>query len=260
MLKAQLLIVEDNPDLRNFLELRFMEEYRIITAGDGAEGFAMAVVMLPDLIISDVMMPELDGIQMLDQLKNEPSTSHIPVILLTAKSSIESRIEGLKYGADIYLTKPFNADFLSASIENLIRSRRRLFEQLADRQEKRIISLQPEEVVITSKDESFLKEVIRIVEEGMRQPDFNIEDVATAIGMGRTTFFKKLKSLTSLSPVEFVRDMRLKRSKQLLDSGNCTVSDAGYLAGFNSLPYFSTCFKEKYQLSPSAYLKQLKEI
>lgn len=260
MLKAQLLIVEDNPDLRNFLELRFMEQYRVITAADGAEGFAMAVVMLPDLIISDVMMPELDGIQMLDQLKNEPSTSHIPVILLTAKSSIESRIEGLKYGADIYLTKPFNSDFLSASIENLIRSRKRLFEQLADKQEKRIINLQPEEIVITSKDEQFLKEVIKIVEEGMTQPDFNIDEVASAIGMGRTTFFKKLKSLTSLSPVEFVRDMRLKRSKQLLDSGNCTVSDAGYLAGFNSLPYFSTCFKEKYHLSPSAYLKQLKAV
>lgn len=254
--KPQLLIVEDNVDLRNFLELRFSEEYRVSTAGDGEEGFEMALNLLPDLIISDVMMPKMDGIQMLDNLKNESATSHIPVILLTAKSSIESRIEGLKYGADIYLTKPFNTDFLSASIDNLIHSRKKLFEQIADKQEKRVVNLQPDEIVITSKDEIFLKEIIKIVEDGMTQPDFNIDDVAAAIGMGRTTFYKKLKSLTALSPVEFVRDMRLKRSKQLLDSGSATVSEAGYLSGFNSLPYFSTCFKDKYQVSPSAYLKQ----
>lgn len=256
----QLLIVEDNPDLRNFLELRFKDHYRVSTAGDGAEGFEMALAILPDLIISDVMMPKMDGIQMLDQLKNDAATSHIPVILLTAKSSIESRIEGLKYGADIYLTKPFNTDFLSAAIDNLILSRKKLFEQLSNRQEQRIVSLQPDEIVITSKDESFLKEIIKIVEEGMIQSDFNIDEVAAAIGMGRTTFYKKLKSLTSLSPVEFVRDMRLKRSKQLLDSGKCTVSEAGYLSGFNSLPYFSTCFKEKYSVSPSAYLKAMVHI
>jgi signal transduction histidine kinase/ligand-binding sensor domain-containing protein/DNA-binding response OmpR family regulator len=251
----QLLIVEDNPDLRNFLELRFKDQYRVSTAGDGAEGFEMALTILPDLIISDVMMPKMDGIQMLDRLKNDATTSHIPVILLTAKSSIESRIEGLKYGADIYLTKPFNTDFLSAAIDNLIRSRKKLFEQLSNKQVQRIVTLQPDEIVITSKDETFLKEIIKIVEQGMVQSDFNIDEVAAAIGMGRTTFYKKLKSLTALSPVEFVRDMRLKRSKQLLDSGEFTVSDAGYLSGFNSLPYFSTCFKEKYDVSPSAYLK-----
>jgi len=257
VLHPQLLIVEDNPDLRNFLELRFKDDYRVSIAGDGAEGFEMALSILPDLIISDVMMPKMDGIQLLDRLKNEAATSHIPVILLTAKSSIESRIEGLKYGADIYLTKPFNTDFLSAAIDNLIRSRKKLFEQLSNKQDQRILTLQPDEIVITSKDETFLKETIYIVEQGMVQADFNIDDVAAAIGMGRTTFYKKLKSLTSMSPIEFVRDMRLKRSKQLLDSGECTVSEAGYSAGFNSLPYFSTCFKEKYGTSPSAYLKTI---
>ncbi|MNY06139.1 HTH-type transcriptional activator RhaS [compost metagenome] len=121
------------------------------------------------------------------------------------------------------------------------------------------MNLNPDEVVITSKDEVFLKQSIKIVEEGMKDPHFNIEEVATAIGMGRTTFYKKLKSLTGLSPVEFVRDMRLKRSRQLLDEGSKTISEIGYLIGFNSLAYFSTCFKEKYKMSPSEYLKGIKK-
>jgi signal transduction histidine kinase/ligand-binding sensor domain-containing protein/DNA-binding NarL/FixJ family response regulator len=254
----QLLIVEDNPDLRGFLEIKLNGLYRVVSANDGVEGLALAKSLLPDLIISDVMMPRMNGIEMLDALRNDEITSHIPVIMLTAKSSIESQIEGLKYGADIYLTKPFHTDFLLASINNLITSRKKIVERLVEGQEKRILNLEPSEIIITSKDEAFLKQVIQIVEEGMKDPDYNIDDVAAAIGMGRSTFYKKLKSLSALSPVEFVRDMRLKRSRQLLDSGSYTVSEAGYQSGFNSLPYFSTCFKEKYKISPSAYLKEVK--
>lgn len=255
----QVLIVEDNPELRNFLAVKLDGIYRIKSAADGREGLNAAIDLVPDLIISDVMMPNMDGIQMLDQLKNDIRISHIPVILLTAKSSVESQIEGLKYGADLYITKPFHTDFLLASVENLISSRKKLFEQLSGAFDKKILNLGPEEIVITSKDETFLKETIKIVEDGMTDPEFNIDNVATAIGMGRTTFYKKLKSLTSLSPVELVRDMRLKRSKQLLDAGSQNVSEVGYLVGFNSLPYFSTCFKEKYKMSPSVYLKKIKE-
>lgn len=255
---AVVLIVEDNPELRSFLSAKLDTSYQIKSAADGVEGLNKAINLLPDLIISDVMMPNMDGIQMLDQLKHDIRTSHIPVILLTAKSSVESQIEGLKYGADLYITKPFHTDYLLASVESLISSRKKLFEQMSNALDKRIVSLNPDEVVITSKDESFLKQTIKIVEEGMRDPEFNIEEVAAAIGMGRTTFYKKLKSLTGLSPVELVRDMRLKRSKQLLDEGSQTVSEIGYLVGFNSLPYFSTCFKEQYKISPSAYLKKIK--
>ena len=254
----QILIVEDNPDLRSFLALKLDGLYRVESANDGVEGLAMAKALLPDLIISDVMMPHMDGIAMLEQLRSDLHTSHIPVVLLTAKSSIESQLEGLKYGADIYLTKPFHTDFLLTSIANLITSRKKLFDRLSGMAEKKVLNLEPGEVVITSKDEAFLKEMIKIVEEGMKDPEFNIDDAAAAIGMGRTTFYKKLKSLSSLSPVEFVRSMRLKRSKQLLDSGSYTVSEAGYLSGFNSLPYFSTCFKEKYEMAPSTYLKNSK--
>jgi signal transduction histidine kinase/ligand-binding sensor domain-containing protein/DNA-binding response OmpR family regulator len=255
-----ILLVEDNPDLRDFLSLKLQGLYRLSTAPDGLEGLKMAESLLPDLIISDVMMPNLDGIQMLDQIRQHELTSHIPVILLTARSSVQHQIEGLKYGADLYLTKPFHADFLIASIQNLIQSRKRLYEQLSAGLDKKIMKLEPSEVVITSRDEQFLKQTIDIVEAGMQNPEFNIDDVAVAIGMGRTTFYKKLKSLSSLSPVEFVRDMRLKRSKQLLDSGSYTVSDAAYLAGFNSLSYFSTCFKDQYKMTPSAYLKTVRTV
>lgn len=253
------LIVEDNPELLRFLSVKLDGLYHIKSAVDGVEGLNAAIALLPDLIISDVMMPNMDGIQMLDQLKHDVRTSHIPVILLTAKSSVESQIEGLRYGADLYVTKPFHTDYLLASVESLISSRKKLFEQLSNALDKRIMNLNPDEIVITSKDEAFLKQTIKIVEEGMKDSEFNIEDVALAIGMGRTTFYKKLKSLTGLSPVEFVRDMRLKRSKQLLDEGSLTISEIGYLTGFNSLPYFSTCFKEKYKSSPSAYLKKNKK-
>lgn len=255
----QVLIVEDNPELRNFLVVKLDGVYRIESAADGLEGLNAAINLLPDLIISDVMMPNMDGIQMLDQLKNDIRTSHIPVILLTAKSSVDSQIEGLKYGADLYITKPFHTDYLLASVDSLISNRKKLFEQLSGAFDKKIVNLGPQDIVITSKDEAFLKKTIKIVEEGMTDPEFNIEHVATAIGMGRSTFYKKLKSLTALSPVELVRDMRLKRSKQLLDAGAQNVSEIGYLAGFNSLPYFSTCFKEKYNVSPSSYIKQIKE-
>ncbi|UKT65201.1 hybrid sensor histidine kinase/response regulator transcription factor [Pedobacter mucosus] len=251
-----LLLVEDNIDLRRFLEIKLSGLYRVTSANNGAEGLKLAKSIIPDLIISDVMMPLMNGIEMLDKLRHNDITSHIPVIMLTAKSSIESQIEGLKYGADIYLTKPFHTDFLLAAIDNLITSRKKLFEYLSTQQEKRVLNLEPGEIIITSKDEEFLKQVIQIVEDRMKDPEFNIDDVATAINMGRSTFYKKLKSLSSLSPVELVRDMRLKRSRQLLDSGSYSVSEAGYLSGFNSSPYFSTCFKEKYKISPSAYLKE----
>uniref|UniRef100_UPI003D7F9B9D response regulator n=1 Tax=Pedobacter sp. TaxID=1411316 RepID=UPI003D7F9B9D len=253
------LLVEDNPELQRFLSLKLEGLYRIASAADGAEGWNAATDLLPDLIISDLMMPNMDGIQMLDLLKNDIRTSHIPVVLLTAKASVESKIEGMKYGADGYMTKPFHTEYLLALIENLINSRKKLFEKLATGQPQKVLLLEPGEIVITSRDETFLKETISIVEQGMADPKFNIEEVAVAIGMGRTTFYKKLKSLTTLSPVELVRDIRLKRTIQLLDAGNHTLSEIAFLVGFNSLSYFSTCFKEKYKLSPSEYLKKTRK-
>ncbi len=248
------LLVEDNDDLRLFIKEQLSEYYRVETARDGEEGLKKVTQLLPDLVVSDIMMPKMDGIRLLDKIKHDNNTSHIPVVLLSARYSIESQIEGLKYGADCYVTKPFNSEFLIASIDNLLRQRKRLFESLVEKKKK--IELSPAPVVITSRDETFLKEVIRTVEERMADPDFNIDAVAEALATSRTTFYKKFKSLTGLMPVEFVRDMRLQRAKQLLDAGGNNISEVAYLAGFGNPKYFSTCFKEKYQVSPSEYLKK----
>ncbi|WEK20278.1 MAG: two-component regulator propeller domain-containing protein [Candidatus Pedobacter colombiensis] len=247
------LLVDDNNELRKFLADQLKEFYRVVEAKDGFEGLEMALKLVPDLVLSDVMMPELDGIQMLDRLKNNVITSHIPVILLTAKSSVENQIEGLKYGADYYITKPFQTDFILASIDNLLKQRRKIFESLLV--SKKSVELNPGEIVITSRDETFLKEIIDIVENGMVDVEFNIDTVAESIGMGRTTFYKKFKSLTHLAPVEFVREMRLKRAKQFLDANGHNISEIAYAVGFSSAKYFSTCFKEEYGVSPSEYLK-----
>lgn len=252
------LLVEDNLELRKFMAGQLSAFYKVIEAANGEEGVVAAEKSLPDLIISDVMMPGVDGIQMLDQLKNNKLTSHIPVILLTAKSSVENQIEGLRYGADFYITKPFNMIYLMALVENFMKRRNQQAQSLTV-DDKKVVTLKPDEILITSKDEEFVRQVIKIIEESMEDSEFNIDSVAESVGFGRTTFYKKLKSLTGLAPVEFVRDMRLKRSKQLLDSGEFTISEIAYTTGFKSLGYFSTCFKEKYKLSPSAYLKTTKE-
>jgi len=255
--KQLVLLVEDNPELRAFLTGQLSAFYRVTEAEDGVEGLKAAIDLLPDLIISDIMMPNMNGIKMLDLLKHNSITSHIPIILLSAKSAIESQIEGLRYGADFYITKPFHTDHILMSVSNLLMQRRRLFESLLAN-DKKIVQLKPDEILITSRDEEFLNAVLRIVEERIEDSGFNIDNVAEAVGLGRTTFYKKLKSLTGQAPVEFVKDMRLQRAKQLLDTGSFTISEIAYKIGFSSSGYFSTCFKEKYKLSPSDYLKNYK--
>ncbi len=267
----QVLLVEDNEELRVFLTQQLKEHYNVSTAANGLEGYTSAQNLQPDLIISDVMMPEMNGIEMLDQLKNNVITSHIPVVLLTAKSSVESQIEGLQYGADFYITKPFNSELLFASINSLLKQRARLFGLLESRvpaspQKKvKVESLAPkidaepatqlEKPVVTEKDEAFLKEVIKVVEEKMGDYNFNIELVAGSMSMGRTTFYKKFKSLTGITPVEFVKDRRLDKAKAYLDSGEVNVSEAAYNSGFNNPKYFSTCFKERFGVSPTDYMR-----
>lgn len=251
------LIVEDNHELRSFLKSQLQPFYRILEAENGKEGLTIATNKLPDLIISDIMMPEMDGIELLDILKNRTETSHIPVILLTAKSSVESKIEGLNYGADYYITKPFDTDFLMASIENLIKHRKKIFERLQT--DVKTITLQPGEIVITSKDQQFLKDIIRIVENDLTNPKFNIDTIANALNMSRVTFNRKFKSLTNITPVEFVSNMRIKRAKQYFDAGETDIANIAYKVGFNGAGYFSTCFKDFYKISPSDYLKQKQE-
>ncbi|TDO24215.1 hybrid sensor histidine kinase/response regulator transcription factor [Pedobacter duraquae] len=248
-----ILLVEDNEDMRAFLMANLRSMYRIQAAADGVEGLALARKIQPDIILSDIMMPKMDGIEMLDQLKNDPLTSHIPVILLSAKSAVESQITGLRYGADFYISKPFDNELLYAAIANIIEQRQRLVDRLVSGQ--KLVELSPGQVMVTSRDELFLQKVIEIVEEKMADPDFNIDTVAEMINMARATFFKKFKSLTQQAPVEFVRIMRIKRARQHLDAGSGNITEVAYAVGFSSAKYFATCFKAEYGMSPSEYLK-----
>lgn len=268
--KPLVLLIDDNQELRSFLADLLVEHYRVIQAVNGKDGLEKAIESMPDLILSDVMMPEMDGIQLLDKLKNDITTSHIPVILLTAKSSIESQLQGLNYGADYYITKPFDIEFIIASINNLIKQRRKIFDSLVFKkakleeedfkaQEVDVLHQQPSNehatIVITEKDEAFLRKVIDVIENEMQNSDFNVDRLAELMLMGRTTFFKKFKSLTNIAPVEFIRDTRLKYAKDLLDAGETNLSTIAYQAGFSSTKYFSTCFKEKYGKLPANYIK-----
>lgn len=249
-----LLLVEDSHELRSFLTSQLSAYYRVKSASNGKVGLQMAVQLLPDIVVSDVMMPEMDGIEMLDRLKTNQATSHIPVILLTAKSSVESQLQGLKYGADHYFSKPFHKEILLTAMANLIKQRRQLFDGLV---KDKVIDLKPGQVVITSKDEVFLKNVIRVVENGMADADFNVDMVADAMSMARATFYKKFKSLTDVSMSDFIRDMRLERAKQLIDAGENRISTVAYMVGFNNPKYLSTCFKDKFNITPTDYLKSV---
>lgn len=253
-----ILLIEDNIDLRSYVSHKLIDYYNVEEAADGLEGWNKAQSLQPDIIISDIMMPKMDGIELTDKLRNEFKTSHIPIILLTAKSSVESMIEGLRYGADAYITKPFSMDLLVARITNLLQQRKHLIEKFTN--QVKIIELSPEEIIVTSKDEQFLKDVIKIIEENMADPEFNVEMIATKTGLGRTTFFKKLKGLTGMAPVEFMKEMRVKRGHQLLETGNFTVSEIAYQVGFNDAGYFSKCFKEKYNQPPTEFLKAIRKV
>ncbi|TKC56508.1 response regulator [Pedobacter hiemivivus] len=248
-----LLLVEDSYELRAFLTKELGANFTVICENDGLAGFTTATKILPDLILSDVMMPVMDGIEMLDKLKNDQRTSHIPIVLLSARASIESKLEGLRYGADHYFTKPFNKEMLITAMQSLIKQRRKMFSQIKDK----VVDLLPGQVVITSKDEIFLKNVIKIVEENMANPDFTIEALADQVAMGRTAFYSKFRSLAGVTAVDFVRDMRLARAKQLFDAGEERISMVAFEVGFNNPKYFSTCFKEKYNTSPTQYVKHL---
>lgn len=245
-----LLIIDDHKDIRTFIHQSMGKEYRMIEAAEGVQGWELALEQMPDLIISDVMMPKMDGIELCRRLKTNPKTSHIPVILLTARSSDESELEGISIGADAYIRKPFSMDLLKAQIQNILHQRQELKNRF-----RREILLQPEEVTVTSTDELFLKKAMDLVEEHMGDPDFSVEIMVKEIGMSRSKLYLKLKALTDQSTSEFIRTVRLKRAVQLLESSDMTVKEIMYMTGFNTSSYFSKCFKKQFGVSPSEYLK-----
>ncbi|NIJ54442.1 hybrid sensor histidine kinase/response regulator transcription factor [Dyadobacter arcticus] len=248
------LVVEDNADLRNFIcqSLTQHSAYRILKAIHGMEGYSLAQEHIPDLVISDIMMPKMDGIEFCRRLKTNEKTSHIPIILLTAKASGENKLHGLQTGADDYLTKPFEVKELLTRVHNLIEGRRQLKERYT-----RQVTLQPSNIAITSTDEQFLNRTMAIIERYMAEEHFSVEVFGREIGMSRMQLYRKLQALTGQSPSDFIRTVRLQRAAQLLSANSGTVSQIADQVGFASHSYFSKCFQEQYGKSPSAFVAEL---
>jgi signal transduction histidine kinase/CheY-like chemotaxis protein/AraC-like DNA-binding protein len=247
----QVLIVDDNADLRGHIIQNMEDRFLLYEAGDGKEGLIKAVEMVPDLIITDLAMPEMDGLEMCEKLKTDQRTSHIPVIILTSRASVENRIEGFGKGADDYINKPFNMQELVMRIKNLIEQRKMLRRQFS-----RDVRLSPKDISITSEDEKFLNRTIAIIEEHINNFDFDVSKLTDNMGVSRVQLFRKLKALTDQSPSEFIRTIRLKRAAQLFDKGFGNITEVTYQVGFNNLSYFAKCFREQFGLSPSDYAKQ----
>jgi YesN/AraC family two-component response regulator len=226
----------------------------VIEAPDGKEGLRKGVELIPDLIISDVMMPGMDGVELCKAFKNNIYTSHVPVILLTAKVDLESKLEGLENGADEYLSKPFNSSELLVRVKNLIRSREILRARFS---ESKKLVLEPKEISVTSLDEKFLKNVLQVIEKNMADSEFRVETLGNELEMDPMAVYRKIKSLTGQTAVEFIRNIRLKRAAQLLRQQKLTVAEVTYNVGFNDLQYFRTCFKKQFGLSPSEYMTKI---
>jgi DNA-binding response OmpR family regulator/two-component sensor histidine kinase len=252
--KPKILLVEDNVDLRKFMRGHLKEDYLVLEADNGSSGYDTALSMLPDLVVSDVMMPEMDGICLCEKLKNEDRTSHIPIILLTARADMDSRLEGLGMGADDYLTKPFKIEELMARVSNLLESRRKLRERYS-----RSVSLDPKEISVTSVEESFVRKLLETMEKHHADPEFDVETLGKEIGMSRTHLYRKLKAIINQHPTEFIQTFRLKKAVLLLKNNSGNISEVAYSLGFNSLTYFTRIFKKHYGVTPSEYLQQSSE-
>jgi signal transduction histidine kinase/ligand-binding sensor domain-containing protein/DNA-binding response OmpR family regulator len=247
--QPEILIIDDNPDIIIYLKEILKSEYSIIDASDGVQGFSLAVEKMPDLIISDIMMPGMDGLQLCVKLKTDIKTSHIPVTLLTARTSMIYQIEGLETGADDYITKPFDERTLKARIRNLIASRKK-FRELFSQE----FIIKPKDITITTPDERFLDQVIRIIEENISDPEYNVEKLSRDVGMSHSMMYKKIVALTDLNIVEFIKRIKLQRAAQILTQSKISISDVSYEVGFTDPKYFSKCFQKQFMVTPTEFI------
>jgi DNA-binding response OmpR family regulator len=248
-----ILIIEDNFELRTYLKNILRSKYRIVTAPNGKQGVETALTVLPDLVISDVMMPQMDGFEVCRYLKNNILSSHIPIILLTALSDTDKKIGGYSSGADAYVTKPFDEKILLAQIENLIRSRAKL---------RDVFSVSDSEwasgMAHLNSDKLLIEKAGTIVEQHLNDKNFIVDHLAAKLNISTSSLYRKLKSLTNQSPTEFVRYIRLKKAIKLMTEGNSNVDEIGFAIGFNSHSYFTSSFKKQFGMTPSEYLHDLK--
>ena len=243
-----ILIIEDHPEVNQYLVALLENYYRVESAFNGKEGYAKAVELIPDLIISDVMMPEMDGFELCKKIKENTLTSTVPVILLTAKSADQYKLMGIQTGADDYISKPFNPDYLIEKVQNMLLSQTKLKKQYS-----RSIRLDPSDIEIEASDEVFLKKCISIIEKNLQSEGFSAETLAKILNLSSSSLYRKLKSLTKLSSAEFIRSIRIKRAAQLLQDKNKTISEVAYEAGFNDLKNFRQVFHKHFNCSPTEF-------
>ena len=254
--KDLMLLVEDNDELRLFLKTVFASSFRIAEAKNGLEGIEKAETLIPDIIISDIMMPDKDGLELTKELRENLPTSHIPIILLTAKSTLESKLEGMEYGANDYITKPFSSAYLKARVENLLAQHQKLQELYRNNlmpglsAKEEAISLKRE---MSPNDQKFIDKLLELMEQHMDNGDLIVDDLVKELAVSRSVFFKKLKSLTGLAPIEFIKEIRISRAAELIMTDEHTISQVSYMVGINDPRYFSKCFKQKFGVTPTEY-------
>ena len=245
--RPTVLVIDDNTDIRQYERTLLQDEYVVLEAADGKEGLAVALKEVPDLVICDVMMPVMDGLELTERLKTNTATSHIPVIMLTAKNLEEHRAEGYEHGADSYITKPFHSKVLLARIENLLRQRQLLknLYQGAQEAEKEI-----SESHLEDRDKQFLKQLQAIIQKNLSDSEFGVEDMGQQIGLSRVQLYRKVKAMTGSSVVDLLRKARLAKARRLLETRSMSVSEVAYEVGFSAPSYFTKCFKEEYGMLP----------
>jgi YesN/AraC family two-component response regulator len=249
--KALILIIEDNDELRNYLSMELQAQFTVLEAKDGVEGYEMAVERGPDLIISDVLMPLKTGVELCREIKSNIKTSHIPFILLTAKSMVDDQIAGISAGADVYITKPFSIRFLITHVNQIIDSRQKLYSRFSQD-----VYLLPGKVASNEIDQAFLQKAIDYIVENIQDSQLGVDSIAALFNLSRMQVYRKLKALTGKSVVEFIRMVRVKQALKLMETHKYTLSEIAFQTGFNSSSYFTRVFKEEFGKTPSEYLEQ----
>lgn len=247
-----ILIIEDNDEMRSYIKDILIDQYNILEASNGEEGLQVALDKGPDIVITDVMMPVMNGLEFCNQLKQNLNISHIPVVMLTAKSSVEHEIEGLEHGADQYIAKPFKINLLQLTIRNILNNRRQLQMKFSAAGIPN-----PKEISVTSADEKFFESLINTIEEHLSDPEFTVEQLANIVGLSSVHLYRKLKSISGVTPSKFIRTYRLKSASQLLKQNKLRISEVGYLVGFSDPKYFRKCFKNEFGISPSQYMTSI---
>ena len=256
-----LLLVEDNKDLGNLIKLQLEDKYNVYLAHNGVEGLKKVHLYHPDIVVTDQMMPEMDGMEMLTCIRKDFQISHIPVIMLTAKSSDEAKTKAISLGANAYITKPFSKEYLIARIEQLLNDRQMFQERLWKQMNDTATETEESgyEQYLVKKDVQFLEKIHQIIEENLDNSDFNIDAIATTIGLSRSAFFKKLKSLIGLAPVDLVKEIRLNKSVELIKNTNMSISEIAFAVGFKDSGYYSKCFRKKYNQTPREYINEVRK-